>query len=546
MKCQISIILISFLAILHTASNLQADIATREEAMHVADNWVQLVIRDAGSWGGSKTATIEDIQDFNRKDRHIGYFCNVKPKGFVIISLLKGLVPVKAYSETCDLDPESEEGMADVIKLKMDKILSGIENYIGPVTSIRAQNMADNLEVDYSPAWDALAQRKEIFLEQVTSDEIEMNYESGTSILRTSWHQGAPYNQFCPTGDTSCTDCCPADPSGPCLPHLPTLVGCVAIAGSQIMKHWSWPPYGKMDASYDWDGDDSCDGSTPGETLSVDLGEGNSYAWNLMANRYVWDSFNNEWEDENGNSLTQDNVDAVSDLCYEVGVVVEMDYGVCGSSADTYDLEDAFEDHYYYSTACSKVNRSDYNYPGGSMDWFELLKAQFNVNRPVAYRVKGHALVGDGWRVRTVGGTDSFEYHMNYGWDNGFNAWYILDHLYYPSGGSTDDEYILKNIYPIHSLGESLSGNYLQPSPPYYRYFDQDAKGDNANFLYGQNLQFLPNISVSCTSTSGGSIRFIGSASEDLLLFSRGDTLKGIRISDGEIRLYRYGSIKFY
>ena len=129
---------------------------------------------------------------------------------------------------------------------------------------------------------------------------------------------------------------------------------------------------------------------------------------------------------------------------------------------------------------------------------------------------------------------------MNYGWDDGHNTWYTLDALHYPSGGSIDDEYMLENIYPAPALGSSISGTYGRPSFP-WRYFDRDATGSSATFEAGQELQFLPDIVVICTSTTGGSINFYGSS----LLFTRGDGERGIQIHNGVIKLHRNGGLTF-
>ena len=44
----------------------------------------------------------------------------MKPTGYIVISLHKELSPIKFYSEVSDLEPESNEGMADLIKLVME------------------------------------------------------------------------------------------------------------------------------------------------------------------------------------------------------------------------------------------------------------------------------------------------------------------------------------------------------------------------------------------------------------------------------------------
>jgi hypothetical protein len=267
-----------------------------------------------------------------------------------------------------------------------------------------------------------------------------------------------------------------------------------------------------------------------------------TYDWPHIANRYVWDVGQNRWEDENGNPLTQTHLDAVAELCYEVAVAVDMDFGVCFSGAITSDMEGVYENHYRYSTACGKLDRVLFP----SVGWYNLMKIQFTLNRPIQYRIKGHSIVADGWEEEEIDGTLTRRYHMNYGWDNSRNTWYTLDALYQPDpDGDTDDEYMLINIYPAQALGSSLSGAYLCNASFPYRYFDQDATGSSAVFTQGQYLQFLPKITVTCTSTTGGNISFIGTSSNNTRLFTRGDTSKGIKITNGALKLYQGGSIKF-
>ena len=533
MKKIIMAILIASLAIIAPISPVHAEMATMDEALTVANNWITLIIHEGGDWGGSETAEVEEIEEFKRGERVIGYFCPVKPKGYIVLSLRKELAPVKAYSATCDLDPESDVGMADLLKGNMERILNWIEQQVGPIESARAEDMGSILEINYRQAWEELEGDVETFKEDLESGGEEMNYQEGDVLLSSSWHQCEPYNPLCPTGNTGCTDCCPGKPRI-CDPCFPTLVGCVATAGSQIMNYWSWPPYGVGSDSHTWDGDDSCGGPVGGGTLNATFSD--YYDWRHMANRYVWDSGQNRWEDENGNPLTQAHLDAVAELCYEVGVDVEMDYGVCISDAWTFDMEDVYEDHYRYSTDCGRTDRKYYS----AVNWFNRMKTQFNANRPVQYRIPGHSLLSDGWQE--IGNTPIIrQYHMNYGWDDGCNAWYTLDALY---GGNASEEYMLENIYPAQALGNWLSGTYSRVAFP-YRYFDRDATGHSATFEAGQYLQFLPDITVTCTSTTGGSILFEGSSSHNTRLFTRGDRTKGVRIYDGAIKLNRYGSVKF-
>jgi hypothetical protein len=466
-----------------------------DEALTVANNWINVIIQKKGSWGGANEAFVQEIKEFKHGEQIIGYFCNVEPAGYIVVSLRRELAPVKVYSATSSLDPESDEGLMDVVKLGMKRILNGIEKQLGPIESAHTEDVQGILEINYCDTWEKL---------EAGTIGIETDYQGGDPpLLSSSWHQNDPYNQNCPTptqvGDPDCTAArCKA--------------GCVAIAGAQIMRYWNWPPYGQGQLP----------GVRPGEVVHYE----DSYDWPNMPD---------------SNFSTTDQKNAVAELCYEVGIAVSMNYctlGTCGSETPTYGLEDAFENQYrYFRDAGSKRhNRSDYTADG----WFNLMRDEFNANQPVVYRIFKHAIVGDGWQV--VFGQQ--QYHMNYGWNNNRTRWYTVDALHYPDpNGTTDDEYMLIDIYPDKALGSyilpgTVTTNLLFP----YRYFDVDATGSSTFFAAGQYLQFLPGIRV----LSSGQIKFSGLPGLVTRLYSRGDISRGIRIDSGAINMYTNGSIKLH
>ena len=55
-------LILSFLivcsAIMITVPSVQAQMATKDEALTVAANWITIIIKKKGDWGGSKTAEI--------------------------------------------------------------------------------------------------------------------------------------------------------------------------------------------------------------------------------------------------------------------------------------------------------------------------------------------------------------------------------------------------------------------------------------------------------------------------------------------------------
>lgn len=462
---------------------------TREEAGIIAQNWINIIVDQYDGWGDYDKAYPELIQQFERSGQLIGYYCQVNPEGYIVMSIRKELAPVKVYSETGRIDMTLNEGMPDLIKDQMEAIINEINQQAGPIETLSSDQIKNLLEVDYSESWQQIYSYKIGTLPlKLKSPNGKDNYQEGEVLLSSSWHQNPPYNDDCP--DMGCGNS-----------NGRAVVGCVATAGAQIMKYWNWPPYGvgsPYNDSYDW--------------------------MNMKDNVTI--------------SSPQEQIDAVAELCWEVGDAVNMDYGCDGSGAFTSHMVGVFEDDFYYSSVCTKKNRDDFT----ANEWFERLKEQFNNNRPVQYRILEHSIVGDGWKE--TGSPVIRQYHMNYGWNNSYNAWYILDALHYPAGGNTDDEYMLENIVPIQSIGSGLLSFYPKPLYP-YRYFDQDATGSNSIFMQGQNLQFLPNVTVS-SDGNGNGIVFIGTPSDQTTFYTKGDMSKGIKLSDGKITLHNQGSIKLH
>lgn len=448
---------------------------TPEQAQHVARNWVALIVSLKGNWGGSPLAEAGDVQPFMRGERQLGYFAPVKPQGFVVVSLWVGLEPVKAYSEVSDLEPELDTGMADLIKGGMERILNALEKQVGPLIAAQVVDLSRVLEIDYTPAW------QELLGEQTAG--AQANYQAGQVLLTSSWHQDPPYNDQCPW--MNCSNA-----------NGRAIVGCVATAGAQIMRYWNWPPYG-VGSPYN-----------------------DAYDWPNM-------------RDSVTTSSPQAQIDAVAELSYEVGLAVGMSYGCSNSSAYTYDMVGVYENQYRYSTAATRRDRDDYS----AVDWFNRIKAQLNVNRPVHYRIPGHSIVGDGWQE--IGSAPTRQYHMNYGWGGSYNAWYTLDALY---GGDPDDEYMIEGIYPAQALGSYLSGVFARQAFP-YRYFDQDAYGNNVTFDSGQYLQFLQGVWLK-SYAGGGAIQINGASGLNTRIYTRGNPASGARIYSGAIRLSNGGGIR--
>ncbi len=492
------------------------------EAETAAQNWIDIIIEKKHSWGGATAAHLESMVELKRKGRTIGYFATVSPRGFIIISLRKELAPIKAYSARNNLDPDADVGLADLVKGNMEGIISGIEKHLGALDKIPTRALQNILEIDYSRAWDNILKRQKRPVVIRTSDAGEADggddgeplasypYQEGEYLLSSVWNQQYPYTAMTP--DLGCTN------NGG---HA--VVGCVATAGAQIMRYWNWPPYGKTPPIY----------PAPG------------LYYPEVTDPYDWPSML-DWVK---NSSPQASIDAVAELCAEVGHTVHMTYGCSGSSADTSSLAVSLDLYFRYTGSMNVVYRAEDHGDGDiqytATEWFDLMKAQFNLNRPIAYKIEGHSIVADGWQFLT----DPFlirQYHMNYGHNATDTAWYTLDALHQSGGGGISDEYMIINIFPASSLRGTIESKVYEKIDFPYFYFDRDTVGGDASFEPGLNLQFLQGVKVTNTMGTEDYIRFIGNLLDTTRLFARGDPSRGARIDNGTIKLYKNGSLKMF
>ena len=281
-------------------------------------------------------------------------------------------------------------------------------------------------------------------------------------------------------------------------------VGCVATAGAQVMYHWHWPPVGEDPFN-------------------------DSYDWPNMCAEYNYDEAG--WfTDENGVPVTWNQINAVAELCNEVGIAADMDYGCDRSGAFFNDLADAYDDYFHYNEGWV-----EHRFMYEAVDWFDLLKYDLNRNRPVTYGVEEHAIVCDGWKEEWFG-DDYYWYHMNYGWGGGLpddpnwpgqpssNTWFALDELYHGSDG----DYIVFDVVPDGAIGGPLALLY----PGAVRYFDQDASGTISAFYAGNGLQILKSGFLLVNhGDPTNAITFYGDPDHKTRFFLEGDLLGKTRIS---------------
>lgn len=483
-------ILIASFAAMAFISEARAQIVTTDEALSVANNWINTIIRKKGSWGEADSAHVDSIKEFKSGERMIGYFCKVKPVGYIIVSLRKELAPVKAYSAGSELDPDTEG--ADLLKDRMERILDKIVEQFGSATAAQSSDVSSMFEVDYKPDWEQLmvgvlpTEKADVGAE-VAEDYVQGgNYQEGDELIDARWDQDHPYNLFCPV---------PPDGNGCTWDRC--AVGCNATAGAQVLHYWAWPPTG-VGEPYD-----------------------DEYQW--------WNMPNEVFE-----TSPVEQIIAVAELSYEVGFAGNSLYCVsdCATGAHIDWLRVGYIDHFRYNPGSWVLDREGYT----SSAWFNVIKAQLNKNLPMTYGIEGHAIVCDGWQVVST----LMQIHMN--WGHGTSSatkWYTLD-VDWPYD---PDEHLLGEHYPAPAIGSTvISGTYLKNAFP-YRYFDRDATaGFSTTFASGNYLQFLNGIRLRAT----GFVRIDSTVTENTRIYSGGNPSTGIRLYSGDMILTSGGSLKVY
>ncbi|UCC43856.1 MAG: C10 family peptidase [Candidatus Zixiibacteriota bacterium] len=389
----------------------QATVASEQEMDRVSENWLTQVVYDFGSWAGSDDPEVTYAEELKSGDTVLARCYHISPSGFVLVPVLKEMMPVKLYSEHSGFDVGDDGGMVQLVREVLSERLSAYVELYGSLDAEQPTTGELLFARSQSAQWDKLTVSHEQFVRDVGMQRVQSPQQAGP-LLTSSWNQGPPYNDLCPEGD-----------GGTCV------VGCVATAAAQILYYWQWPASGFGSYSYTWDGDQSCGGDVGGGLLTADFSD--PYDWANMI-----DSVDLGYTTAQG--------EALAELNYETGVAFDMNYGVCGSGASVSRATTVFSTFYKYSPEIRRVNRADYDQAG----WYGLVQEEIDNSRPIQYRINMHSIVCDGYREQ--GG--QYEYHMNYGWAGNSTAWYVLDSLYcYWITGEVcpyEEEFMITHIYP--------------------------------------------------------------------------------------------------
>ena len=205
-------------------------------------------------------------------------------------------------------------------------------------------------------------------------------------LLTTTWDQGYPYNDYCPT-----------------LNDQTALTGCVATAMAQIANYYKYPTSEVPNlAAY----------TSATNKINVSAWGATTFDWNNMLDSY-------------SGSYTNDQKKAVATLMRYCGQAAQMDYGF-SSGAYNGDALYAFTQKLGYNDKAEFKSAASYSVNG----WEDLIYKEVRDGRPVYYsalngneggpQCGGHAFVIDGYQ------SDGNYFHVNWGWGGACDGYFNL------------------------------------------------------------------------------------------------------------------------
>ncbi len=271
------------------------------------------------------------------------YIFNQSESGWMILSADDVAAPLIGYSRTGSFDPEN--------------IPENLSGWLDMCSSQIAQASAVN----------ALPYSREV--SQASEKEpIE-------PMLKTLWNQDAPYNRYCPGGNT--------------------YTGCVATAMAQVMKYYNWPLKAGENAkfSYTWDS----------KTLTADF---SNY-------EFDWDNMLDEYSGNAG--ITGD---AVAKLMQACGYSLHMRYSTTASAAYSEFVGNALVTYFDYDKGLHNEFRNLYP----SAEWENMIYDNLKDVGPMVYWGGAHCFVCDGYDGNGY-------FHFNWGWSGAGDGYFLLTSL---------------------------------------------------------------------------------------------------------------------
>lgn len=398
-----------FLAIFCLAIELHAAQMDKTQVRQAAQNWLdrnKIFQHEADKGNTYRVETVSEIAK-DQQNNPLAFHVNLSPKGYLIISGNDLIFPVITFSAKSDLNLLDHPDNAFRTLL-----LGDLDQCRRALAEIVSKGVAGGTPQNNTGSKNQLLWQK-LLTQENSLENLIVKAASDSPLIgpfmTTTWNQNRHYNALCPTDSQASTYY---------YGRMPT--GCVATAGGQLMKYYNWPTRGTGSHSY-FD-------EIEGVDTFLAAGFSDPYDWAAMLDAY------NPWYEE-----SQENVDAVSELLYELGVAIEINYDHNGSSASIVDLNSSLNSHFYYE-AGSFINRSD-----DEAAFDAAVRNNIIAQQVVVTTYPGHAVVVDGLDEEDGEGY----YHINYGWGGLNNGWYKLTEVLIDSSSGSGTRSLLSGLFNI-------------------------------------------------------------------------------------------------
>ena len=342
---------------------------------------------------------------------HCRLFTGSDGHGFVLLAADNCAFPLLAYSRT-EAFPTADMPA---------HVAHWIESYDRDIASAIAIGIEASAEV--ADAW-----------QRLLAGTPKRRHDTPVAPLLTSrWNQSPLYNSMCPASANGTL----------------SVTGCTATATAQVMRYWGHPAKGRGSHSY----------TSPTFGLIEANYDTTHYDWAHMPDRLMANS-------------TQTQIDAVAKLCFDVGVSMDMSYGIRASGAYAHSggmlqresAELGLEKYFSYNPGMYTAFKQAFS----DEEWDDIISEELNAGRPLIYTgsssTGGHAFVLDGYNEEGL-------YHVNWGWGGTYNGYYTLSNLTMGQAGQqgyhayNEMNEALVHMYPI-TPNESTSTVTLVSADP--------------------------------------------------------------------------------
>ena len=358
MKYPLRLMLLS-VAMIMFGVDAQAGSINEEQAKAIAQSFLQKRNSLPSGKRLAPARTPKELQSALNSQKALYVFNVGVDNGFIIISGDDRVRPVLGFTNSgmfnADQIPAALSEMLAIYARQIDQIQRTETKSDSTVRVARTSHRTSSVMADVSP------------------------------LLTTTWDQGEPYNDYCPT-----------------LNDQTALTGCVATAMAQIANYYKYPTTQVSSlAAY----------TSSTNKINVSAWGATTFDWNNMLDNY-------------SGSETSTQIAAVATLMRYCGQAAQMDYGFT-SGAYNGDALYAFKEKLGYNEDATFKSAANYSANG----WEDLIYKEVRDGRPVYYSalngdvgcdVSGHAFVIDGYKA------DGNYFHVNWGWGGACDGYFNL------------------------------------------------------------------------------------------------------------------------